>query len=147
MALVRWEPRGVLDLRNDIDRLFDRFWRRQETGEPLQTAVWHPTVDISEKDDAFEVKADLPGVSREDVKLKITNNVLTLSGERKSEKQEGAEGESYHRFERTYGSFTRSFSLPVAVEEEQVSASFKDGVLTVTLPKSRKALPKEIEVN
>ena len=146
MTLVRWEPRGVLDLREDIDQLFDRFWRRRETGEALPTAAWVPTVDILEREDAYEVKADLPGVTRDDIKLRIVNNVLTLSGERKSEKQEGAEGESYHRLERTYGSFTRSFSLPSAVEEDKISAQFKDGVLTVTLPKSKVALPREISV-
>jgi HSP20 family protein len=147
MALVRWEPRGILDLRDDIDRLFDRFWRRQESGEALPTSVWYPTVDVSEREDAYEVKADLPGVSKEHIKLKIANNVLTLSGERKSEQKEGVNGDSYHRFERSYGTFTRSFSLPSAVDDGKVSASFKDGVLTVTLPKSEAAKPKAIEVN
>jgi HSP20 family protein len=127
--------------------LFDRFWRRQEAGEALPTATWHPTVDIAEREDAFEVKADLPGVNRDDVKVKITNNVLTLSGERESENKEGANGENYHRFERSYGSFVRSFSLPSAVDEGKIKAEFKDGVLTVTLPKSEAALPKEIKVN
>jgi len=147
MALVRWEPRGVLDLRDDIDRLFDRFWRRQDGDEALSTSVWHPTVDISEQDDAYEVKADLPGVAKDDIKLKIANNVLSLTGERKSEREDGKQGDTYHRFERSYGSFTRSFSLPSAVDEGKVTANFKDGVLTVKLPKSKSAMPKAIKVN
>jgi HSP20 family protein len=147
MTLVRWEPRGIFGLRHEIDRLFDRYWQRQEPGEAFPTTAWTPTVDISEHEDAFKVKADLPGLSRDDIKLRITGNVLTISGERKSEKTEGANGQSYHRVERVYGSFSRSFSLPSAVDEGEVAAQFKDGVLTVTLPKSKAALPKEIKVS
>ena len=147
ITLVRWEPRGVLDLRDDIDRIFNRFWRRQEPGEALPTTASYPTVDIAEREDTYEVRSDLPGVTRDDVKVKITNNVLTLSGQRKSEKKEGADGESYHRVERTYGSFTRSFSLPSPVDESEITATYQNGVLTVALPKCKTALPREIKVN
>ena len=143
MALIRWEPRGLADIRSEIDRVFDRFWRRGPEGIP--PGAWSPSADIAEREDAYVVTADLPGVSREDLKVRVVGTVLTVSGERRSEKEDKEE-ENYHLIERTYGSFSRSFSLPSGVREDEIAASFKDGVLTVMLPKSEAAKAKEIEV-
>ena len=145
MALVRWEPRSrMLDIRDEIDRLFDRFWRKDTAEERLPMGAWYPTADIAERDDAYVVTMDIPGVSRDEVKVRIADNVLTISGEKSSEEKE--EDRNYRLMERHYGSFRRSFSLPSAVKEGEISAAFKDGVLTVTLPKSEETKVKQIEV-
>ena len=146
MAILRWEPRGLTDLRGEIDRLFDSFGRREGPGEPASLAAWRPTADVAERHDVYVVTSDVPGVDREDIKVRLTNNVLTISGEKKAEREEKKEKENYHLIERSYGSFSRSFHLPTDVQEGKISAEFKDGVLTVTLPKAEKAKAKEIEV-
>ena len=105
---------------------------------------WAPSVDIIEDEKEWLVKADLPEVKRDDVKVTVENGVLTITGERKFEKEE--KNKKYHRVERSYGSFARSFALPENVEAEKVSAAYKDGLLTVTVAKSEKAQPKQIEV-
>jgi HSP20 family protein len=107
-------------------------------------ADWTPTVDISETDGEYQIKAEIPDVKKEDVKVTLEDGVLTIQGERKQEKEE--KGKKYHRIERSYGSFVRSFSLPDVIDEEKVKAEFKDGVLSLHLPKSEKAKPKAIEV-
>ena len=142
MALVRWEPRSVVDLRSEIDRLFDRFWRRSGETNGFSMTDWHPMADVAEQDDAYVITADLPGVSRDNIKVQMVDNVMTLSGERKSETRD----EDTQRIERSYGRFSRSFSLPSAVDEGKISAEYKDGVLTVTLPKAESAKPKQIAV-
>jgi len=103
-----------------------------------------PTVDIEEGDQAYHITAELPGLKREDVKITLQEGVLTIQGERKQEKEE--QGRRFHRVERSYGTFVRSFALPDVVDEGKVSAEFKDGVLHIRLPKSEKAKPKSIEV-
>ena len=143
MALVRWEPRSVGDLRSEIDQLFDRFWRRSGETDGLPMAAWHPTVDVAERDDAYVITADLPGMNREDISVKVTDNALTLSGERKSETSD----EKAHRVERSYGRFSRSFALPSAVNEGEISAEYRNGVLTVALPKAEDTKPKQIPVS
>ena len=143
MALVRWEPRSVVDLRGEIDQLFDRFWRRSGETDGLPTAAWHPTVDVAERDDAYVITADLPGMNREDISVKVTDNALTLSGQRKSEMSD----EKAHRVERSYGRFSRSFALPSAVKDGGISAEYKNGVLTVTLPKAAGTEPRQIAVS
>jgi HSP20 family protein len=115
------------------------------TGEEnLSLGVWAPPCDIYETDDQIVIKAELPGLRREDIKISIENNVLTISGERKLEEE--AKRENYHRIERSYGRFMRSFMLPTTVDTGKVSAEFKDGVLSVALPKREEAKPKAIEV-
>ena len=117
--------------------------------EMLTVTEWSPSVDISEDDKEFLVKAELPDVKREDIKVNVENGVLTITGERKFEKEE--KGKKYHRIERSYGSFTRSFTrsftLPEAVKADKVAAEFKDGLLHVRLPKDESAKPKNIAVN
>jgi HSP20 family protein len=112
--------------------------------EPLAVAEWAPLVDISEDDREYLIKAELPEVKREGVKVTAEEGTLTIMGERKFEKEE--KGRKYHRVERAYGSFGRSFSLPADVSPAKVSAEFKDGVLTVHLPKTEKAKPQQVEV-
>jgi HSP20 family protein len=107
-------------------------------------ADWTPSVDISETESEYQIKAEIPDVKKEDVKVTVEDGVLTIQGERKQEKEE--KGKKFHRIERSYGSFVRTFSLPDVIEEEKVKAEFKDGVLNLHLPKSEKAKPKAIEV-
>src|SRR5688572_33492779 len=145
MTLVRWDPfRELEDMSERLNRVFSRPTLRNTGKENLTVADWMPTVDISETESEYLIKAELPEVRKEDVKVTVENGVLTLSGERKFEKEE--KNRKYHRIERAYGIFTRCFSLPDDAEDGKVTAEFKDGLLTVRLAKSEKARPKSIEV-
>jgi HSP20 family protein len=112
--------------------------------ETMIIADWVPSVDVSETDGEYQIKAGIPDVKKEDVKVTLEDGVLTIQGQRKQEKED--KGTKYHRVERAYGSFVRSFTLPDLVDEQKVNAEFKDGVLNLQLPKSEKAKPKAIEV-
>jgi HSP20 family protein len=112
--------------------------------EAIVVADWAPSVDVSETDGEYQIKAEIPDVKKEDVKVTLEDGVLTIQGERKFEQEE--RGKKYHRVERSYGSFVRSFTLPDLVDEANVKAEFKDGVLNLKLPKSEKVKPKAIEV-
>ena len=127
-------------------RLFGLTPARTTNGdtEALTVAQWAPSVDITESDDAYTIKAEIPEVKKEDVKVTMEDGRLTIQGERKQEKEE--KGKRFHRIERAYGSFMRSFDVPDNVEEGRVKADFKEGMLTLTLPKSEKAKPKAVEV-
>lgn len=144
MSLIRWEPfRGIDDL---FERLgptaFGRWPRLHESSSQFE---WAPAADISESEKEYLVKAELPGVKREDVKLTIDDGVITIAGERKQEKEQ--KDEKQHRVERFYGTFTRSFTLPENVEEKAIRAESKDGVLYVHLPKKMKAeKPKAVQI-
>jgi HSP20 family protein len=146
MTLVRWDPfRELEDMSDRLNRMFSRPGLSQANGkETMIVADWVPAVDVSETDGEFHIKAEIPDVKKEDVKVTLEDGVLTIQGQRKQEKEE--KGTKYHRVERTYGSFVRSFTLPDLVDEEKVKAEFKDGVLNLQLPKSEKAKPKAIEV-
>jgi len=135
--LNRWDPF------TEIARLQDEM-SRQLLQSDRRTAGFVPPVDILEDKDAIYVKAELPGVKPEAVQLHVENNILTLTGERKLERDESRDG--YHRVERSYGSFTRSFALPNSVASDQVQADMTDGVLTVKIPKKAEVQPKRIEV-
>lgn len=142
MALVRWDPW------QEIEDLFDRYTRavgrpRGAQGE-LAVAEWAPRVDISETDREFTIKAEIPEVKKEEVKVAVDNGVLTIQGERKQEKEE--KDKKYHRIERFYGSFARSFTLPDNVDTEKIKASFKDGMLNLSIPKIEEPKRKAIEV-
>jgi HSP20 family protein len=144
---VRWDPFKELDeLENRLSTLFGRVPVRKEVGgeESLKLVDWAPLVDITEDDKEYLIKAELPEVKKEEVKVDVENGVLSLRGERKLEKEE--KGKKYHRVERAYGSFLRSFSLPDDADASKVNAEFKDGVLKVHLPKGEKAKPKTTEV-
>ena len=144
-ALMRWDPfRELEEMSDRLNRMFARPATRTNGKETMIVADWTPTVDISETDGEYQIKAEIPDVKKEDVKVTLEDGVLTIQGERKQEKEE--KGKKYHRVERSYGSFVRSFSLPEFIDEEKVKAEFKDGVLNLHLPKSEKAKPKAIEV-
>ena len=145
MTLVRWDPfRELEDMSERLNRVFSRPALRNNGKESMTVADWMPTVDISETDGEYLIKAELPEVKKEDVKVTVENGVLTLQGERRQEREE--KGKKYHRVERSYGSFVRSFTLPESVDEGGVKAEYKDGVLNLHLPKSEKVKPKAIEV-
>jgi HSP20 family protein len=146
-SLTRWNPLRDMD---EIHRLFDwspSLFRRgnlMPEEENITVPEWAPLVDIAEDDKEYLIKAELPEVQKEDVKVTVENGTLTISGERKSEKEE--KGKKFHRTERYYGRFERQFALPDDADASQVKANFKDGVLQVHLAKSEKARPKQIEV-
>ncbi|HET9607266.1 MAG TPA: Hsp20/alpha crystallin family protein [Edaphobacter sp.] len=145
MTLVRWDPfRELEDMSERLNRVFSRPSLRNSGKENLTVADWMPTVDISETEGEYLIKAELPEVRKEDVKVTVENGVLTLQGERRQEKEE--KGKRFHRVERSYGSFVRSFTLPESVDESSVKAEYKDGVLNLHLPKSEKVKPKAIDV-
>jgi HSP20 family protein len=146
--LTRWEPfREMEDFRNRLSTLFGRPLRRTNGhgGDEITLADWMPLADITEDEKEYLIKAELPEVKKEDVKVIVENGVLTVSGERKFEKEE--KKKKYHRVERGYGTFMRGFTLPGDADANKVKAEFKNGLLTVHLPKSEHAKPKQIEVN
>ncbi|MEQ1438557.1 Hsp20/alpha crystallin family protein [Fontimonas sp. SYSU GA230001] len=144
MQPVVWNPfREMDDFFNALRRGFGR-GLPAVTGNGGELANWSPAVDISETDKEYLVKGELPGVKKEDVSIEVHNGVLTLSGERKYEKED--KGEKYHRVERAYGSFSRSFTLPDNVDEKAIEAEFKDGVVTVHLPKTAKTEPEKKKI-
>ena len=148
MALIHWtDPfRDVATLQDRMEQIFGNFLDRGSSGEDrLGTGVWTPAVDIYETKDAVCVRAELPGVDKDAVSVEVKDGVLALHGERKFEKE--VKEENYHRVERSYGTFHRSFSLPSSVDGERVTASMKDGVLEVTLPKREEAKPKQIKIS
>jgi len=152
-GLSRWEPsarwnpwREFEDMEKRLSTIFGRapITTSGEKKEAMAVAEWSPLVDISEDDKEYVVKAELPEMKKEEIKINVLDDVLSISGERKYEKEE--KGKKYHRVERAYGSFMRSFTLPEDADGSKVSAEYKDGVLNVRLPKSEKARPKSIEV-
>ena len=146
-ALAHWKQYKELEaLHQSLGSLFSRSAVPRPEGqeEPMRVADWAPVVDISEDNLEYLIKAELPEVKKEDVKITMADGMLTITGERKFEKEEN--GKKYHRVERAYGSFGRSFSLPDDVSPAKVSAEFKDGLLTVCLAKDEKAKPQQIEV-
>ena len=146
-TLTRWEPfREMEDLQNRLSTFFVRTPMRRGNGkESITLPEWTPLADITEDDREYVIKAELPELKREDVKVTVENGVLTISGERKFEKEERKK--KYHRVERGYGSFVRTFALPEDADANKVKAQFKEGILEVHLPKNEKAKPKQIEVN
>jgi HSP20 family protein len=145
-TLTRWDPfKEMEDVQNRLAKFFGTAPARSTGGQELMTlAEWAPSVDISEDDKEWLVKTDLPEVKKEDVKVTVENGVLTISGERKIEKEE--KDKKYHRIERSYGNFLRSFTLPEGADGTKVSAEFKHGVLEVHLPKTKKAKAQAVEV-
>jgi len=136
--------RGVNRLRREVDDLFSRFFDLGESGLQTEEGSFIPSINVKETEDAFEVSAEVPGLKPEDIKVEYDDGVLTLSGEKKEEREE--EQGNYHVIERRFGSFSRSVRLPKDVDVEKLQAKHKDGVLTVTLPKSTKNAAKTIEV-
>src|SRR5213595_2784030 len=145
-TLTRWEPfREMEEFQNRLSTLFGRPLRRTNGREEITLPEWTPLADITEDDKEYLIKAELPEMKKEDVKVTVENGVLTISGERKFEQEE--KKKKYHRVERGYGSFVRTFALPEDADADRVKAQFKQGILEVHLPKNEKAKPKQIEVN
>jgi len=127
-----------------MNRMFDDAGRTWRTDEPAATTTWSPAVDIFETEGEIVVKAELPGMERKDIALNLENNVLTVRGERRFVKE--TKDDNYHRIERSYGTFSRSFSIPATVDEEKIRADYRDGVLKIVLPKKEQAKPKQIRI-
>jgi HSP20 family protein len=146
MAIVRFEPfRNLVAAQTEFDRLLREAFSPALAGGEVSTRTWAPPVDIYEDGDNLVLKAELPGINPDDVEIRVEDNTLYLKGERKFEKE--VKEQSYHRVERSYGAFTRTFSLPNSVDADKVSANYKDGVLTLTMPKKEEAKPKTIKIN
>lgn len=143
-TIARWEPfRGVTTLQDQINRLFNETFERPSDDSSL--SAWAPSVDIYETEQELVVKADLPDVDPKDLDIRVENNILTIRGERKFEKK--VNEESYLRIERSYGSFARSFTLANTVNSDAIKADYRNGVLTLSIPKREEAKPKQIKVN
>jgi HSP20 family protein len=147
MALARWSPyRDMLSVRDEMNRVLNEVFNRGANDESAWfSGAWSPPVDIYETDEALVMKAELPGFSKDDIGIELKENTLVIKGERKHE-DEVKEG-NYHRKERMYGAFQRSFMLPATVDREKVSASYRDGILELRLPKAVEAQPKRIAVS
>lgn len=145
MSIVRYDPfRDLRTLQEEVNRLFSTNLTRSFGEEGIGRGAWSPSVDIFENKDQIVLEAELPGMSKEDFDLSIENNVITLRGERHFEKKD--EGDNYHRVERSYGAFTRSFTLPQTVSSEGATAEYQNGVLRVTLPKREDTKARRIEI-
>jgi HSP20 family protein len=147
MALVRWDPtRELNSLQGEMNRLFNSFFDTpgQGSGTEAGTRRWLPPMDLLETGDHFVLRADLPGVSQDDVKIELEDNVLTVSGERKAEHEERKEG--WHRIERASGSFTRQLTLPEGVDANAIEASFDRGVLEIRIPKPEERKPRRVAI-
>jgi HSP20 family protein len=147
MATARWNPyRDMMSVRDEMNRVFNEFFGRGVNDESTWfSGAWSPPVDIYETDQALVMKAELPGFAKDDISIELKDNTLFIKGERK--RQDDVSEANYHRMERVYGAFQRSFQLPTTVEHDKVQASYKDGVLELHLPKVPAAQPKRIAVN
>lgn len=148
MALVRWDPlRDIDSLQGEMNRLFSTFFdtpTANRSGNGGAARRWIPAMDLIEAGEHFVLKADLPGMTEDDVKIELENNVLTISGERKTELEDKHEG--YYRLERSSGAFTRSLTLPEGIDAGAVAATFDNGVLEVRIPKPEQAKPKRVQI-
>jgi len=143
MTLVRWSPRGAVGLRNEFDRLFDSFFHNLEEEDTAVTA-FSPAVDIEEHDQEFVISAEIPGMKKDDIKINVKDNILSISGEKTQEQK--TEGKNYHRTERVFGAFQRTFRLPEYADQENVAAEYHDGILQVTISKLKESLAKQVEI-
>ncbi len=145
-GIVRWDPvKEMLRLQERMTRMFDEVWgQRRLSEDEIITGSWLPAVDVRETKDALEIQVELPGIEAKDVNVSVENGVLTLRGSRNFEK--ATEGETYHRVERSYGAFERSFTLPTNVDPDRINAVYRLGVLHLTIPKREEAKPKAISI-
>lgn len=147
MDLIRWNPfREVASFRDRMNALFnDTLFRPDRSDDDMAMGLWYPSVDMFEKDDKVVIKAELPGLEKKDINLEVKNGVLTLRGERKFDNE--VKEDNFYRREMSYGKFIRSFTLPAEVDADRISAEFKNGLLTVEVPKSEAHKPKQIAVH
>ncbi|MDD2541469.1 MAG: Hsp20/alpha crystallin family protein [Desulfuromonadaceae bacterium] len=145
MALVKYNPlRELRTMQDQMNRLLNLSWNHDLPSEDINEGLWQPAVDIYETADSIIIKAELPDVDQKDIEVRIEDATLILKGERKHEDE--VKKENYHRIERYFGSFQRSFSLPTTIDQEKVVASCEKGVLTITLPKKEETKPKQINI-
>ena len=135
----------ITRLQDEMNDLFGRFFSPEWPWEPMRAGGWWPTLDVADKDDAVVVKVDVPGMKAQDIDISVHGNTLTISGERKDVREE-KDGDNYYHCERRSGTFRRDISLPSVVEADKIEAQYRDGVLTVTMPKTEQAKPKRIAV-
>ena len=141
---TRRPMRNLFSLHNEMGRIFGDLFAPHEGGTDTEEISWIPTVDVSETENGYEIRAELPGISENDVNVSVTDNVLTIKGEKRQEAE--TDGKNYHRVERRYGSFQRSFTLPRHTETDAIKAEYKDGVLTLGIPKAEVAKPTEVPI-
>jgi HSP20 family protein len=145
MTVVRWEPlRELGSLQNEMNRLFNTVFDSPHPGNGGTLRRWMPAMDLVETDDRFVLRADLPGLAEEDIKIEFEDGTLTVSGERKAEHE--AKNGGYYRVERAFGAFSRSLTLPQGIDAEAVTASFDRGVLEIGIPKPEQRKPRRIEI-
>lgn len=136
-------PQDWKTLQTQLNRIFEPFARFAASDEDLVSGTWVPPVDVAETQDRILVRAEVPGLKQQDIQIEFENGLLTLRGERKLEKTDGL---TWHRVERTYGAFSRSFTLPRTVDAEKITASYREGILEVEVPKREEAKPKQIRI-
>jgi HSP20 family protein len=150
MSIVKWNPaRELLNVEREMNKIFNSFGGRfsltdTSNDDGYENAVWSPLTDISEDKDNYVLRLDLPGVNKEDVKISYSDGQINISGERKQEKE--TKELKFHRVERVYGKYFRSFALPGAIKEDKIDAEFKNGQLLITIPKADEVKPKEISI-
>ncbi len=145
MAIIRWDPfRDLVTLREKMNRLFEDVGAGRGQEKELISSSWNPAVDIYESENQLVMTAEIPGVDEKDVEIKIEDNTLTIKGERKFEKE--TKQENYHRIERSYGSFYRSFTLPNYVDQDKIHAEHENGVLKITMPKKTELKPRKVKI-
>lgn len=145
MAVIRWDPfRDLMTLREKMNRLFEDAFTARGEEKDLISSSWTPSVDIYEGENALILSAELPGIEEDDIEIKVENNTLTLKGERKFEKE--TKEENYHRIERAYGSFSRSFTLPNYIDHDKIKAEHENGVLKITMPKKPELKPRKVKI-
>jgi HSP20 family protein len=145
MAIIRWTPgRDLVGIQDEMNRLFDNFFGWPKRGNDTYVKRWAPRVNIEETDVKFELTAELPGMEKDDINIEVQDNTLTIRGESKFENEK--KEKNYHLCERCYGEFTRTFTLPDNVDTDKIDAEYKNGILKLEIPKTEKALPKEIKV-
>ncbi len=146
MTIVRWDPfRNVSTLQDRINRMFDEAFTRKEFNDDATMGAWRPDVDIYDTDNALIVKAELAGVPKENVTVDVKDNILTIKGERSVDKE--VKEENYYRRERSFGSFQRSFTLPAAINPDNIKATYKDGILEIEIPKPEEKKPKQVTID
>ncbi len=145
MNIIRWDPfRDLATLRERMNRLFEEAYTSRGEEKDLVASTWNPSVDIFETENELVLKAELPGVDEDDIEIKIEDSTLTLKGDRKFEKE--TKEENYHRIERSYGSFYRSFTLPRNIDQDKIKAESENGILKVTMPKKAELKPKKVKI-
>ena len=145
MAIIRWDSfKDMITLREKMNRLFEDYYPARTQEKDMMTSTWAPSVDIYESENELVLTAELPGIKEEDIEIKLEDNTLSIKGDRKFEK--ATKEENYHRIERSYGSFYRSFTLPRNIDQDKIRAESENGILKVTMPKKAELKPKKVKI-